>query len=152
MLPPNNKSMMMNTRPGRIDVDFDKSETPSNYAFFFFKRIEVTKATKDTLQGVDLHGHPIKSESNSEAGTGWCGAEAEAEESGSKIERQEPGSSSSSNSSQWEWWDRGASHLRRMKWEGEQCGEWERVERDLGVFVGFHVLCWVSIQNSWISF
>ena len=106
MLPPNNKSMMMNTRPGRIDVDFDKSETPSNYAFFFFKRIEVTKATKDTLQGVDLHGHPIKSESNSEA---------EAEESGSKIERQEPGSSSSSNSSQWEWWDRGASHLRRMK-------------------------------------
>ena len=103
--------MMMNTRPGRIDVDSDESETPSNYAFFFFKRIEVAKATKDTLQGVDLHGHPIKSESNSEARTGWCGVEAEAKESGSKIGHQEPGSSSS----QWEWWDRGASRSRRMK-------------------------------------
>ena len=36
-----------------------------SYAFVFFKRIEVAKAAKDTLQGVDLHGHPIKSESNS---------------------------------------------------------------------------------------
>ena len=94
---PNNKSMMMNTRPGRIGVDSNESETPSNYVFVFFKRIEVAKAAKDTLQGVDLHGHPIKSESNSEARTGWCGAEVEAEELGSKIEHQEPGSSSSSN-------------------------------------------------------
>ncbi|KAL4651710.1 hypothetical protein ACB092_01G180500 [Castanea dentata] len=98
MPPPNNKSTMMNTRPGRIDGDSDESETPSNnlwvgnlasdvadsdlmdlfaqygaldsftsyssrsYAFIFFKRIEVAKAAKDTLQGADLHGHPIKIE------------------------------------------------------------------------------------------
>uniref|UniRef100_A0A7N2M5A2 RRM domain-containing protein n=1 Tax=Quercus lobata TaxID=97700 RepID=A0A7N2M5A2_QUELO len=133
MPPLNNKSMMMNTRPGRIGGDFDESETPSNnlwvgnlasdvadsdlmdlfvqysaldsvtsyssrsYAFIFFKRIEVAKATKDTLQDVDLHGHPIKSESDSEAGTRSGGAEVEEEESGSKIGRQEPGSSSSSD-------------------------------------------------------
>ena len=133
MPPPNNKSMMMNTRLGRIDGNSDKLETPSNnlwvgnlasnvadsnlmdlftqygalnsvtsyssrsYAFIFFKRIEVAKATKDTLQGVDLHGHPIKSESDSKAGTGSGGAEAKEEESGLKIGRQEPGSSSSSD-------------------------------------------------------
>ena len=98
MPPPNNKSMMMNTRPGRIGGDSDESETPSNnlwvgnlasdvadsdlmdlfaqygaldsvtsyssrsYAFVFFKWIEDAKATKDTLQGADLHGHPIKIE------------------------------------------------------------------------------------------
>ena len=98
MPPPNNKSMMMNTRPGRIGGDSDESETPSNnlwvgnlasdiadsdlmdlfvqygaldsvtsyssrsYAFVFFKRIEDAKAAKDTLQGADLHGHPIKIE------------------------------------------------------------------------------------------
>ena len=132
MPPLNNKSMMMNTRLGRIGGDSDESETPSNnlwvgnlasdvadsdlmdlfvqygaldsvtsyssrsYAFVFFKRIEVTKDAKDTLQGVDLHGHPIKSESDSEAGTRSGGAEVE-EESGSKIGRQELGSSSSSD-------------------------------------------------------
>ena len=83
-------------------LDIITSYSSRSYAFVFFKRIEVTKATKDTLQGVDLHGHHIKSESNSEAETGWCGVEAEAKESGSKIGRQEPGSSSSSNSSHWD--------------------------------------------------
>nr|POE55837.1 isoform 2 of flowering time control protein fpa [Quercus suber] len=67
-----------------------------SYAFVFFKRIEVAKAAKDTLQGVDLHGHPIKSKSDSEARTRFGGVEAEEEESGSKIGRQELGSSSSS--------------------------------------------------------
>nr|POE48593.1 isoform 2 of flowering time control protein fpa [Quercus suber] len=134
MPPPNNKSMMMNTRPGRIGGNSNESETPSNnlwvgnlasdvadsdlmdlfasysalnsvtsysscrYDFVFFKRIEVAKAAKDTLQGVDLHGHPIKSESDSEVGTGSGGAKAEEKELGSKIECQEPGLSSSSNS------------------------------------------------------
>ena len=127
MPPPNNISMMMNTRPGRIGGDSDESEMPSknlwvsnlasdvvdsdlmdlfaqygaldsvtsysscSYAFVFFKRIEVAKAAKDTLQGVDLYGHPIKSELDSEVGTGSGRAEAEEEESGSKIWRQEPG-------------------------------------------------------------
>ena len=63
----------------------------------FRSQIEVAKAAKDALQGVDLHGHPIKSKSDSEAGIGSGGAEAEEEESGSKIGRQEPGSSSSSD-------------------------------------------------------
>nr|POE48606.1 flowering time control protein fpa [Quercus suber] len=123
MPPSNNKSMMMNTRPGRIGGNSDESKTPAtpmmmnnhandiadsdlmdlfaqygvldcvtsyssrSYAFVFFKRIEVAKAAKDTLQGVDLHGHHIKSESDSEAGIGSGGADAEEEESGSKIER-----------------------------------------------------------------
>nr|POE55941.1 hypothetical protein CFP56_45154 [Quercus suber] len=113
MPPSNNKSMMMNTRPGRIGGNCDESKTPATpmmmnnhasdvadsdlmdlfayYAFVFFKRIEVTKAAKDTLKGVDLHGHPIKSKSDSEAGIGSGGANAEEEESGSKIGRQEPG-------------------------------------------------------------
>ena len=139
MPPPNNKSMMMNTRPGRIGGDSDESEMPSNnlwvsnlasdvvdsdlmdlfaqygaldsvtsysscsYTFVFFKRIEVAKAAKDTLQGVDLYGHPIKSELDSEVGTGLGGAEAEEEESGSKIWRQEPGSSLSLDL--WGEWD-----------------------------------------------
>nr|POE84513.1 hypothetical protein CFP56_46209 [Quercus suber] len=75
-----------------------RRQTISRYDFVFFKRIEVAKAAKDTLQGVDLHGHPIKSESDSEVGTGSGGAKAEEKELGSKIECQEPGLSSSSNS------------------------------------------------------
>nr|POF10975.1 isoform 2 of flowering time control protein fpa [Quercus suber] len=121
MPPSNNKSMMMNTRPGRIGGNSNESKTLATpmmmnnhasdiadsdlmdlfaqygvldcvtsyfscrYAFIFFKRIEVTKAAKDTLQGVDLHGHPIKSESDFEAGIGSGGADAEEEESSSKI-------------------------------------------------------------------
>ena len=77
-------------------LDSITSYSSRSYAFVFFKRIEVAKAAKDTLQDVDLHGHPIKSESNSEAGTRSGGAEVE-EESGSKIGRQELGSSSSSD-------------------------------------------------------
>ena len=77
-------------------LDSVTSYSSRSYAFIFFKRIEVAKAAKDTLQDVDLHGHPIKSESDSEAGTRSGGAEVE-EESGSKIGRQEPGSSSSSD-------------------------------------------------------
>nr|POF21791.1 isoform 2 of flowering time control protein fpa [Quercus suber] len=127
MPPSNNKSMMMNTRLGRIGGNSDESKTPAtpmmmnnhasdvadsdlmdlfaqygvldcvtsyscrSYAFVFFKRIEVAKAAKDTLHGVDLHGHPIKSESDSEAGIGLSGADAKEEESGSKIGCQEPG-------------------------------------------------------------
>ena len=78
-------------------LDSVTSYSSRSYTFVFFKRIEVAKAAKDTLQGVDLHGHPIKSKSDSEAGIGSGGAEAEEEESGSKIGRQEPGSSSSSD-------------------------------------------------------
>ena len=79
------------------------SYSSHSYAFVFFKRIEVAKAAKDTLQGVDLHGHPIKSKSDSKAGTGSGGVEAEEEESSLKIGRQEPRSSSSSDL--WGEWD-----------------------------------------------
>ena len=68
-------------------LDSVTSYSSRSYAFVFFKRIEVAKAAKDTLQGVDLHGHLIKSESDSEAGTGSGGAEVVEEESGSKIGR-----------------------------------------------------------------
>ena len=68
-------------------LDNVTSYSSRNYTFIFFKWIEVAKAAKDTLQGVDLHGHPIKSESDFEAGTGSGGAEVEEEESGSKIGR-----------------------------------------------------------------
>ena len=68
-------------------LDSVTSYSSRSYAFVFFKRIEVAKATKDTLQGVDLHGQPIKSELDSEARTGSGGAKAEEEESGSKIGR-----------------------------------------------------------------
>ena len=78
-------------------LDNVTSYSSRNYAFIFFKRIEVAKVAKDTLQGIDLHGHPIKSESDSEVGTGSGGAEAEEEESGSKIRSQELGLSSSSD-------------------------------------------------------
>ena len=40
-------------------LDSITSYSSRSYAFVFFKRIEVAKAAKDTLQGVDLHGHPI---------------------------------------------------------------------------------------------
>nr|POF10583.1 isoform 2 of flowering time control protein fpa [Quercus suber] len=56
-------------------LDSVTSYSSRNYAFVFFKQIEVAKVTKDTLQGINLHGHPIKSESDSEAGTGLSGAE-----------------------------------------------------------------------------
>ena len=68
-------------------LDSVTSYSSCSYAFVFFKRIEVAKAAKDTLQGVDLHGQPIKSESDSEARTGSGGAKAEEEESGLKIGR-----------------------------------------------------------------
>ena len=68
-------------------LDSVTSYSSCSYTFVFFKRIEVAKAAKDTLQDVDLHGHPIKSESDFEAGTGSGGAEVEEEESGSKIGR-----------------------------------------------------------------
>nr|POF10283.1 flowering time control protein fpa [Quercus suber] len=73
MSPLNNKSMMMNTRPGRIGGNFDESEMPSNNLWVgnlasdvadldlmdLFAQY-VVKVAKDTLQGTDLHGHPIK--------------------------------------------------------------------------------------------
>uniref|UniRef100_A0A7N2LBN5 RRM domain-containing protein n=1 Tax=Quercus lobata TaxID=97700 RepID=A0A7N2LBN5_QUELO len=62
-------------------LDSVTSYSSHSYAFVFFKRIEVAKAAKDTLQDVNLHGHPIKSESDSEAGTRSGGAEVEEEES-----------------------------------------------------------------------
>ncbi|GMY32569.1 flowering time control protein FPA [Fagus crenata] len=43
-------------------LDSVTSYSARSYAFVFFKRIEDAKAAKDTLQGADLHGHPIKIE------------------------------------------------------------------------------------------
>nr|POE95388.1 hypothetical protein CFP56_22648 [Quercus suber] len=90
MPPSNNKSMMMNNHASNV-ADSDLMDLFAYYAFVFFKRIKVAKAAKDTLQGVDLHGHSIKSKSDFEAGIGSGGANAEEEESGSKNWRQEPG-------------------------------------------------------------
>ena len=43
-------------------LDSINSYSSRSYAFVFFKWIEDAKATKDTLQGADLHGHHIKIE------------------------------------------------------------------------------------------